>query len=73
MSNYCVIGSGRQGTSTAYDIIKNLSPSRLDLIDANQENLDSFKISFEKYLKGFFSWKEHDTVSYTHLTLPTKA
>ena len=41
MSNYCVIGSGRQGTSTAYDIIKNLSPSRLDLIDSNQENLDS--------------------------------
>ena len=40
MNNYCVIGSGRQGTSTAYDIIKNLSPKRLELIDTSQDNLD---------------------------------
>jgi len=29
-------------------------------LNYNQENLDSFKQAFDKYCKGFVSWKEHD-------------
>ena len=39
MANYCVIGSGRQGTAAAYDIVRFGSPSKLTIIDNNEDNL----------------------------------
>ena len=40
MVNYCIIGSGRQGTAAAYDIIKFASPKTLTVIDISVENLN---------------------------------
>ena len=43
MKKYCVIGSGRQGTAAAYDIIKYGQPESLTIIDSNEENLNKCK------------------------------
>ena len=40
MVNYCVVGSGRQGTAAAYDIIKFASPKTLTIIDVSVESLN---------------------------------
>ena len=40
MVNYCIVGSGRQGTAAAYDIIKFASPKTLTVIDVSVENLN---------------------------------
>ena len=40
MRNYCIIGSGRQGTAAAYDIIKFGRPSSLTIIDFNDNSLE---------------------------------
>ena len=40
MNNYCIIGSGRQGTAAAYDIIKYGSPDSLMIIDSSLDNLN---------------------------------
>ena len=39
MKNYCIIGSGKQGTAAAYDIIKYASPTSLTIIDSKKDNL----------------------------------
>ena len=40
MKKYCIIGSGRQGTATAYDIVMYASPESLTIIDSNTESLN---------------------------------
>ena len=43
MKKYCVIGSGRQGTASAYDFVKHGQPMSLKIIDSSQKNLDQCK------------------------------
>ena len=52
MNNYCIIGSGRQGTAAAYDIVKFASPKSLTIIDVSLENLDRCEKLIRK-LTGF--------------------
>ena len=40
MNNYAIIGSGRQGSAAAYDIVKFASLNSLTIIDVSQENLN---------------------------------
>ena len=48
MKKYFIIGSGRQGTAAAYDIIKFASPESLTIIDASIENLNKCKNLIKK-------------------------
>ena len=43
MKKYCVIGSGRQGTAAAYDILKHGGPESLTIIDSSEQNLAKCK------------------------------
>ena len=43
MKKYCVIGSGRQGTAAAYDIVSHGKPKSLTVIDSNNHNLEKCK------------------------------
>ncbi len=52
MKNFCIIGSGRQGTAAAYDIVKHGDPNRLIIIDADKENLKHCAEKIKK-LTGF--------------------
>ena len=52
MANYCIVGSGRQGTAAAYDVVRFGSPSRLTIIDSNICNLERCE-SIIKKLTGF--------------------
>ena len=52
MANYCIVGSGRQGTAAAYDIVKFGSPSTLTIIDNNIYNLERCERIIKK-LTGF--------------------
>ena len=52
MKKYFIIGSGRQGTAAAYDIVKFGSPKSLTIIDLNLENLNKCKATIKK-LTGF--------------------
>ena len=52
MKKYFIIGSGRQGTAAAYDIVKFGSPKSLTIIDLNLENLNKCKAIIKK-LTGF--------------------
>ena len=38
--NYCIIGTGRQGTAAAYDILKFAKVENLLLIDNSEKNLE---------------------------------
>ena len=40
MKKYCIIGSGRQGTAAAYDIVKYGEPESLTIIDSSDKNLE---------------------------------
>ena len=51
MKKYCVIGSGRQGTAAAYDIISHGAPESLTVIDSNNHNLEKCKNQGELFLK----------------------
>ena len=48
MNNYCIIGSGRQGTAAAYDIIKFGNPESLTIIDSSSKNLDKCDSKIKK-------------------------
>ena len=48
MKKYCVIGSGRQGTAAAYDIISHGAPESLTVIDSNNHNLEKCKEKIKK-------------------------
>ena len=37
--NYCILGTGRQGTAAAYDLIKHADIKKLSLIDSNEQNI----------------------------------
>ena len=37
---YCIIGTGRQGTAAAYDLLMYADISNLLLLDNNQESID---------------------------------
>ena len=52
MVNYCIVGSGRQGTAAAYDIIKFASPKTLTIIDMSLENLNRCEKTIKR-LTGF--------------------
>ena len=52
MKNYCIIGSGRQGTAAAYDIIKFGNPNSLTIIDIDSKNLTRCK-NFIYQLTGY--------------------
>ena len=52
MKKYFIIGSGRQGTAAAYDIVKFASPESLTIIDLDLENLNRCKNLIKK-LTGF--------------------
>ena len=39
-NNYCVIGTGRQGTAAAYDLLKYADINNLLLFDNNQASID---------------------------------
>ena len=52
MKNFCIIGSGRQGTAAAYDIVKHGDPNRLIIIDADKKNLKHCAENIKK-LTGF--------------------
>ena len=48
--NYCVIGTGRQGTAATYDLLKYADINNLLLLDNNQASIDQClrKINFVK-------------------------
>ena len=48
MKNFCVIGSGRQGTAAAYDIVSHGNPKSLTVIDSNNHNLEKCKDKIKK-------------------------
>ena len=48
MKNFCVIGSGRQGTAAAYDIVSHGNPKSLTVIDSNNHNLEKCKNKIKK-------------------------
>ena len=48
MKKYCVIGSGRQGTAAAYDIVSHGEPESLTIIDSNNHNLEKCKDKIKK-------------------------
>ena len=48
MKRYAIIGSGRQGTAAAYDIIKFAYPESLTIIDVSIENLNKCKNLIKK-------------------------
>ena len=48
MKKYCIIGSGRQGTAAAYDIISHGAPESLTVIDSNNHNLEKCKDKIKK-------------------------
>ena len=48
MKKYCVIGSGRQGTAAAYDIVSHGEPESLTIIDSNNHNLEKCKKKIKK-------------------------
>lgn len=52
VKKYCIIGSGRQGTAAAYDIIMHGDPTSLTIIDSNITSLDKCKNKIKK-LTGF--------------------
>ena len=52
MKNFCVIGSGRQGTAAAYDIVKYGKPKMLSIIDSDENNLNKCAKKIEQ-LTGF--------------------
>ena len=39
MKKYCIIGTGRQGTAAAYDLLKHANPKKLLLLDNNIESI----------------------------------
>ena len=39
MKNYCIIGTGRQGTAAAYDILKFADIEVLLLLDNNEQSI----------------------------------
>ena len=48
MKKYCIIGSGRQGTAAAYDIVSHGEPQSLTIIDSNNDNLKKCKDKIKK-------------------------
>ena len=48
MKKYCIIGSGRQGTAAAYDIVSHGEPESLTIIDSNNHNLEKCKDKIKK-------------------------
>ena len=48
MKKYCIIGSGRQGTAAAYDIVSHGEPQSLTIIDSNKDNLKKCKDKIKK-------------------------
>ena len=48
MKKYVIIGSGRQGTAAAYDIVRFSSPESLTIIDLNLKNLNKCKSIIKK-------------------------
>jgi len=52
VKNFCVIGSGRQGTAAAYDIVKYGKPKMLSIIDSDENNLNKCAKKIEQ-LTGF--------------------
>ena len=48
MKKYCIIGSGRQGTAAAYDIVSHGEPQTLTIIDSNNDNLQKCKDKIKK-------------------------
>ena len=48
MKKYCIIGSGRQGTAAAYDIVSHGKPQSLTIIDSNKDNLKKCKDKIKK-------------------------
>ena len=41
MSNICIIGTGRQGTAAAYDLLKFSNLDKLLLIDTDQKSINN--------------------------------
>ena len=39
--NYCIIGTGRQGTAAAYDLLKYADINQLLLLDCNQNAISN--------------------------------
>jgi len=48
VKKYCIIGSGRQGTAAAYDIVSHGEPESLTIIDSNNHNLEKCKDKIKK-------------------------
>ena len=48
MKKYCIIGSGRQGTAAAFDIVTHGNPKSLTIIDSNNNNLERCKNKIKK-------------------------
>ena len=48
MKKYCIIGSGRQGTAAAFDIVNHGNPKSLTIIDSNNNNLEGCKDKIKK-------------------------
>ena len=38
--NYCIIGTGRQGTSAAYDLVKHADINKLLFIDTSEKSIN---------------------------------
>lgn len=48
MKKYCIIGSGRQGTAAAFDIVNHGNPKSLTIIDSNNNNLEGCRDKIKK-------------------------
>ena len=40
MKNFCIVGSGRQGTAAAFDLLMHANPKSLTIIDSNEDNME---------------------------------
>jgi len=48
VKKYCIIGSGRQGTAAAFDIVNHGNPKSLTIIDSNNNNLEGCRDKIKK-------------------------
>ena len=50
--NYCIIGTGRQGTAAAYDLIKHADISKLLFIDTSEKSINSCLLKLKSIIKN---------------------
>ena len=49
-NKYCIIGTGRQGTAAAYDLLKFAEIDLLLLIDSNSKSIDSCLDKIKRFI-----------------------